>query len=299
LQSQLILLVLGFVLTTVGGGLLGGYLQNRIWRNQNAARLREAQETAAASFFDEVSGLLDRRLYRMRRLTWSLKRETAATRGSSGATELNEYREVLYEWNDRLNRNLAFAETYFGQSIRQELDLGIYIEFSRIGAVLERAIRDVPRDREAALTTVRAVERRLDALSNRIYGLNFVMIRLIQDGRVGRANPDSQGPDHDPSKSVHRMRTRFGRRKRPADAPSWPGRLLRQPPVMWGPDVRMWQEQVRDRGWPIAVDGAYGPATEALCRQFQAENGLAVDGVVGRRTWAAAWTVAGQRAPNE
>src|SRR5262249_48773902 len=106
LQSQLILLLLGFVLTTVGGGLLGSYLQNRIWRNQNAARRREAQETAAAAFFDEVSGLLDRRLYRMRRLTWSLKRETAATRASGGTTpELNEYREVLYEWNDRLNRN--------------------------------------------------------------------------------------------------------------------------------------------------------------------------------------------------
>ncbi|ACY97921.1 MULTISPECIES: GH25 family lysozyme [Thermomonospora] len=72
-------------------------------------------------------------------------------------------------------------------------------------------------------------------------------------------------------------------------APAWPGRYLRQPPMMHGQDVRRWQARMRERGWRIAADGWYGPASERVCRAFQAEKGLAVDGVVGPVTWRAAW----------
>ncbi|TDD88347.1 peptidoglycan-binding protein [Actinomadura rubrisoli] len=73
-------------------------------------------------------------------------------------------------------------------------------------------------------------------------------------------------------------------------APKWPGRYLRQPPVMHGDDVTLWQRQMHARGWRIGVDGAYGPTSESVCRAFQREKGLGVDGVVGPKTWAAAWT---------
>lgn len=73
-------------------------------------------------------------------------------------------------------------------------------------------------------------------------------------------------------------------------APAWPGRYLRQPPVMTGSDVRKWQTQMQHRGWHLAADGAYGPASATVCRGFQSEKGLEVDGVVGPATWRAAWT---------
>jgi cell wall-associated NlpC family hydrolase len=69
----------------------------------------------------------------------------------------------------------------------------------------------------------------------------------------------------------------------------WPGRFIMQPPQMRGSDVRRWQERMRARGWPIAADGVYGPASERACRQFQADKGLLADGVVGPETWHAAW----------
>ena len=37
-------------------------------------------------------------------------------------------------------------------------------------------------------------------------------------------------------------------------------------------------------GYPIAVDGEYGPRTEAAVRDFQQRNGLAVDGIAGPQT---------------
>jgi Putative peptidoglycan binding domain len=55
-------------------------------------------------------------------------------------------------------------------------------------------------------------------------------------------------------------------------------------------NVKTWQQRMRDRGWSLSADGCFGPETENVCRQFQAEKGLTVDGDVGPKTWDAAWT---------
>jgi N-acetyl-anhydromuramyl-L-alanine amidase AmpD len=70
----------------------------------------------------------------------------------------------------------------------------------------------------------------------------------------------------------------------------WPGRLLRHPPATIGDDVRAWQQQMRNRGWAVSVDGAYGQQSKSVCATFQREKGLEADGVVGPQTWSAAWT---------
>jgi peptidoglycan hydrolase-like protein with peptidoglycan-binding domain len=76
----------------------------------------------------------------------------------------------------------------------------------------------------------------------------------------------------------------------PGGAPAFPGRILRQPPIMRGDDVRTWQTRVRARGWSnVVVDGAYGPISEGACRQVQQIAGLPVDGRVGPNTWPATW----------
>ena len=41
---------------------------------------------------------------------------------------------------------------------------------------------------------------------------------------------------------------------------------------------------------PGAIDGAFGPRTESAVRAYQSDRGVAVDGVVGDRTW---WVPAG------
>jgi hypothetical protein len=55
-------------------------------------------------------------------------------------------------------------------------------------------------------------------------------------------------------------------------------------------NVKTWQSKMRDRGWSLSVDGCFGPESETVCRQFQDEKGLTVDGDVGPKTWDATWT---------
>jgi peptidoglycan hydrolase-like protein with peptidoglycan-binding domain len=51
--------------------------------------------------------------------------------------------------------------------------------------------------------------------------------------------------------------------------------------------VQTLQYLLRARGQAVAVDGSFGPATDAAVRAFQQEKHLAVDGVVGPNTWSA------------
>ena len=49
--------------------------------------------------------------------------------------------------------------------------------------------------------------------------------------------------------------------------------------------VRSLQDVLRARNHPVAVDGIFGPLTEAAVKAFQQGNGLAADGIVGPLTW--------------
>ena len=77
-----------------------------------------------------------------------------------------------------------------------------------------------------------------------------------------------------------------------AASPAYPGYLLRYVPgraLESRPAVAQWQTQMQQRGWTIDVDGLYGPQSERVARQFQAEKALAIDGIVGPQTWTAAF----------
>ena len=54
-----------------------------------------------------------------------------------------------------------------------------------------------------------------------------------------------------------------------------------------GAAVTELQQLLNAKGINIAVDGIFGDATRAAVVQFQQQNGLVVDGIVGPQTWQA------------
>ena len=69
-----------------------------------------------------------------------------------------------------------------------------------------------------------------------------------------------------------------------------PGSLSPWPLVRAGDQghpVRTLQDLLRARGHGVAVDGIFGPLTDAAVRAFQQAKGLSVDGIVGPHTWGA------------
>jgi peptidoglycan hydrolase-like protein with peptidoglycan-binding domain len=74
-------------------------------------------------------------------------------------------------------------------------------------------------------------------------------------------------------------------------APKWPGRYITQPP-MWRMNAAevKFQQRLHDLGlYKGAVDGLYGPNTEAATVELQTRKGLVRDGICGPLTWYAAW----------
>jgi len=51
-----------------------------------------------------------------------------------------------------------------------------------------------------------------------------------------------------------------------------------------GTEVKKLQQNLKDLGYNISVDGVYGKGTKAIVEQFQKEHGLSIGGVVGTDT---------------
>jgi hypothetical protein len=185
-MDQYLILVFGFILTTVGGGFLGYWLQNRSWKHQYDAQLHQNERATATSLFEALSQLMDKRLYRMRLLAWSLEADSKDEQAIE--QRMQGYRQVLYEWNDTLVRNLAITQAYFGSKVREQLEGVVYEDFSRIGRLIEKRYQAY----KLAKSPSNMVSTEVDLLklSDQIYNLNFQMISLIQTGQVGVFNRD-------------------------------------------------------------------------------------------------------------
>ena len=261
--QQLLLLVAGFALTSVLGGLLGYFLQNRVWAHQHDVQRRDEQRQQALKTFEEVSLRLDRRLYRMRRLYWAARRKAQGTGDEAGFTSArDDYREVLAEWNDNLNRTLALVETYFGNPIRATLEDEVYDEFVVAGRGLEEIVRMVQAAGDERIE-VPPLGYRVTRLSHRVYQLNVRMLRLLEDESLGRSAP-RVSPTAVGRPAEH-LRLEIGRR---------------------GREVRRLQRALHRAGESVDIDGVFGQKTWEAVRSLQRSRGLNVDGIPGRRTWA-------------
>lgn len=264
MAEQISLLVIGFALTTVLGGALGYFFQNRAWRHQHNVELREERRRRALGVFEELSTLLDRRIYRMRQVVWCSRGAVAQGETTDDLrTALAEYRVVLRDWNDNLNRSLALAQASFGEGIRASLESDIYERFSSIGRALDDHLRRVSSG-QGTLEDAVALGRRLTRLAHAVYDVDVVMLRRIHDDRLGE---DSLPTSDTPARGGGRPVLELGDQ---------------------GPAVRQLQNALRRAGHAdLTADGEFGRTTHDAVRTFQAEQSLHADGIVGPDTWDA------------
>ena len=141
-NDPIVLLMIGFLLTSVLGGGLAYLFQQRAWRHQYEIQRQDLHRQQALKTFEEVSSLLDQRLYRMRLIFWGAKRlARRPLKAASLNPELTDYRAVLRVWNDNLNRNLALVDTYFGEVERRQLEDELFAEYAAIGEELDEFVR--------------------------------------------------------------------------------------------------------------------------------------------------------------
>jgi tetratricopeptide (TPR) repeat protein len=260
--DQVLLLVIGFALTSVLGGALGYLFQTRSWAHQHRAQRRDQQHEQAVKVFEEVSSALDKRLYRMRLVFWAAKRCARAGADLSHLRNaLADYRKTLEAWNDNLNRTLALVETFFGGAVRGELEDHIYYEYSAIGRALDQFVRDVSvSDREDV--PVPQIGGRLTWLSREVYSLNLKMLQLMQQDKLGAAAPGA--------------------------APSRPNPTPLLQSGSEGSAVLELQGALHRAGhFHERIDGSFGRKTDEAVRAFQRAVGLSDDGVVDTATWTA------------
>jgi hypothetical protein len=190
LANTLIPLVVGFALTTVLGGFLGSWLQRRAWDHQKDVQLREDEFRRADNVCNQLSKLMDKRLYRMLRFYDALASNVGTSDGSTRVQDsLKEYDAILYEWNDNLNLNLALVGTYFGKAARDWLDSQIYEDYKQVGAELENYYYGSMRGARTELG-LNEIKAHLDALSSQVYRLGVFMMTQLREGLVGRTAPD-------------------------------------------------------------------------------------------------------------
>jgi len=70
-------------------------------------------------------------------------------------------------------------------------------------------------------------------------------------------------------------------------APAWPGKEFVQGDT--DRDLQCFQKELGSRGFGLTGTGYYGPATAAAVVDLQQRNGINPSGIVGPKTWVAAW----------
>lgn len=118
----------------------------------------------------------------------------------------------------------------------------------------------------------------------------FYGVRYIGPGTA----PAPQPIKADPPKPTAKPKTK------PDTHPKWPNVYFQavrhsdgsfRASRNYGEPLKVWQRRMAARGWNIGKDdGIFGPRCHAVCRAFQAEKRLGVDGIVGPATWDASWT---------
>lgn len=100
-SEKTLTLALGFLITTVLGGMLGYLLNRRSWQIQTQHEIYRARFDEGIGFLDEISILVGRRFFALQRFFWALQDGDV----DKIAEREREYFLIVAEWNAQFWRN--------------------------------------------------------------------------------------------------------------------------------------------------------------------------------------------------
>lgn len=166
-------IVIGFVLTTVLGSVIGTYFQRAAWRRQARLELFRQRYANMASLFADAVRMIDTRYYRL--LRWRLAVEGAAE-ASEIRTRIDQYYEVVATWNENLrlihngirinfgeDRALSFLS--YGDDFRKERPSSIHYRFLRCTELMKVAHK-TPAALEATVSEMNELNWTMTAFAN-------------------------------------------------------------------------------------------------------------------------------------
>jgi hypothetical protein len=173
LNKPLVLLLLGFGLTTVVGGMLTTRFQERSWERQTQLALFEKRYDEGVKFLDELSDLVGRRYFLLQRYVWAIR--------DPQHYELDKVSEAYFssvaEWNIKLRtmRNKtrlllgeARAQRFldYGDDGRSDNPASLHYIFAKVHAAVILAKDDI---------------NKIDPASREVEQLNFACSELLED----------------------------------------------------------------------------------------------------------------------
>ena len=164
------------MLFTTGIGALIGYgIQNRHWKNQfKRIRIKQKLEDTR-SIYDQISPLLDKRLYASRRLLYAFKDKERKLEDKSKKM-FEQYNYILYEWNNVLNRNITQIESYFGNMNRKFFENRLCADLTWVGILLRRYYFNLE-----GKISLEKIEQSINLTNERVYKMNKEMLKKIQE----------------------------------------------------------------------------------------------------------------------
>lgn len=181
LAFNLALLALALALAVLGAA-VGGWYQQRAWRNQHFQGFRDQRIAAASKITQDIANLIDRRLYRQRRVIWAIRQGEPADVDQA----LAEYRGAIFEWMDNLGRIKAELWQSFDRCTAIQFEEQIHDRFAAVGRNIEARIRGT---RRGALAQE---ERDLNTLGRSSYEfVHGLLTRISREDLVGLVGRDT------------------------------------------------------------------------------------------------------------
>lgn len=127
------------VLGGVGfGGVLNTFISYILESRKDKRYYEREQHRLAFEFYQYISSLMDKRLYRMRRIKY-LKNPGSTL---DYETVRREYTSIITEWNDSLNSNIAKIGVFFNSGLMEKFEKDLSPRFVTIGGMGEKILTD-------------------------------------------------------------------------------------------------------------------------------------------------------------